>query len=146
MSAAVGPRMARRRAKVRRARLRLGAASTLMFGSLYLLSPLSIARAAPPGSLTITSIGCYPAISVDIRVSLLATGGSKANVLPLDWSDGTSDTVAPDTPIAQDSYAGSAQTDVYHVDWQSEPTSSPTSPFTATATATLSWVWANGNS
>jgi hypothetical protein len=115
-----------------------------MVGSLYLLSPLSVARAAPPGSLTITTVGCYPAISVDIRVSLLATGGSKSNVLHLDWSDGTSSTVAPDMAISQDSYAGSSQTDVYHIDWLSEPTTS-TSPFTATATATLSWVWANGN-
>lgn len=116
----------------------------MMFVCLAALSPVGIAQAAPPGSLTITSVGCYPSISVDIRVSLLAAGGSKSNVLHLAWSDGTTTTTAPDTPISQDSYANSSQSDIYHVDWFSEPTNTAT-PFVATATATLSWQWPNGN-
>jgi hypothetical protein len=144
MSASFGPRMARRRAKLRRAHLRSGLAGSMIFVCLYALSPVGVAQAAPPRSLTITWAGCYPAISVDIRVSLLAAGGSKSNVLHLDWSDGTTTTNAPDTPIPQDSYANSSQSDIYHVDWVSEPTSTPT-PFVATATATLSWLWPNGN-
>jgi hypothetical protein len=144
MSASVGPRMARRRAKLRRARLRAGLATSMIFVCLFSLSPMGVAQAAPPGSLAITSVGCYPAISVDIRVSLLAGGGSKSNVLHLEWSDGTTTTTAPDTSIPQDSYANSSQSDIYHVDWVSEPTSTAT-PFVATANATLSWLLPNGN-
>ena len=135
--------MARRRAKLRRARIRTAVAGSMMFVCLAVLSPIGIAQAAPPGSLTITSLGCYPSTSVDIRISLLAPG-SKWNVLHLEWSDSTTTTTAPDTPISQDSYANSSQSDIYHVDWFSEPTSTPT-PFVATATATLSWQWPNGN-
>jgi len=117
----------------------------MMFVCLSGLSPIGIAQAAPPGSLAITSLGCYPSTSVDIRVSLLAPGGGKWNVLHLEWSDGTTTTTAPDTLISPDSYANSSQSDIYHVDWVSEPTST-TPPFVATATATLSWQWSNGNS
>ena len=144
MSASVGPRMARRRARHRRARARTVVAGSMMFVCLYVLSPIGLAQAAPPGSLTITSVGCSPSISVDIRVSLLAAGGPKGNALHLEWSDGTTTTTAPETLISQDSYANSSQSDIYHVDWYSEPTSTPT-PFVATATATLFWRWPNGN-
>lgn len=103
-----------------------------------------MADAAPPGSLTISTVGCYPSASVDIRVSLLAAGTGKTNVLHVAWSDGSSTTAAPDQEITQDSYATSSQSDLYHVDWLSEANAS-TPPFTATVTATLSWVWSNGN-
>jgi len=117
----------------------------MMFVCLFSLSPLGAAQAAPPGALTIASLGCYPSITVDIRVSLLATGGAKTNILRLGWSDGTTSVTAPETVIPQSSYAGSSQSDTYRVEWQSEPTSSPATPYTAAGTAILSWQWSNGN-
>jgi hypothetical protein len=117
----------------------------MVFVCLFTLSPLGAAQAAPPGSFTISSLGCYPSITVDIRVSLLSAGGSKTNVLHLDWSDGTDTTTAPDTIISQDGYATSSQSDIYRVDWLSEPTSTTATPYVATGTATLTWQWPNGN-
>jgi hypothetical protein len=110
-----------------------------------MLSPLSVAGAAPPGSLTITSTGCYPSASVDIRVSALSSSPAKTNVVSISWSDGTTTTDAPDQVIPQSAVDGSQPTDVYHIDWLSEPGSEPSS-FTATATVTLSWTASNGNS
>lgn len=141
----MGPRMARRRALVRRVQIRVLIGVLLAASSLYLLHPPRDADAAPPGSLVITSVGCFPSASIDIRVSTLATGSGKSNVLHIEWSDGTTTTPAPAQEIPQDAYASSAQSDMYHVDWISEDPSG-TPPFTATATVTLSWVWSNGNS
>jgi hypothetical protein len=90
-------------------------------------------------------MACYPAVSVDIRVSSLSSSASKTNVLSISWSDGTTTTSAPAQVISQSAVNGSQPTDVYHVDWFSEPGSEP-STFTATATATLSWTASNGNS
>jgi hypothetical protein len=117
----------------------------MMFVCLFSLSPLGAAQASPPGSFTISSVGCYPAMSVVIRVSLLATGGAKTNILRLGWSDGTTSATAPETVIPQSSYANSSQTDIYRVDWQSEPTSPPATPYVAAGTAILLWQWPNGN-
>jgi hypothetical protein len=126
-------------------RLRAGVATTMVFVCLFSLSPLGAAQAAPPGSLTISSLGCNPSITVDIRVSLLATGGAKTNILRLGWSDGTTSVTAPETVIPQDSYVDSAQTDIYRVEWVSDSTSSAATPYTAAGTAILSWQWPNGN-
>jgi hypothetical protein len=138
--------MARRRAKRRRAQLRVGLAASMMFVCLYSLSPLGVAQAAPPGSLAASSLGCTPSMSVDIRVSQLATGGAKTNVLRIGWSDGTTSVPAPETVIPQSSYDSMSQSDTYHVDWSSsDPYSSPATPYAVGGTAILSWQWPNGN-
>jgi hypothetical protein len=137
--------MARRRAGMKRARAKMAFASGVLLAFSYLTGTLSTANAAPPGSMTITDLGCYPSVSVDIRVSLLSTSPNKTNILHIEWSDGTTTTLAPDQEIPLSAVASSQPSDVYHVDWFGEPTGT-TSGFTATGTATLTWVSSNGNS
>jgi len=145
MRTAAGPRVARRRATIRRVRVRVVLFGALLWLGLWTSSPLGLGEAAPPGSLTITSMGCYPSVSVDIRVSALSSSPTKTNVVSISWSDGTTTTNAPDQVIPQSAVDGSQPTDVYHLDWLSEPGSEP-STFTATATVALSWTASNGNS
>ena len=120
-------------------------AASLWVG-LWMVSPVGLGEASPPGALTITSMGCYPSVSVDIRVSLFSTSPTKTNVLTITWSDGTSGIAAPPQVISADAVNGSQPTDTYHVDWLSDSGPIEQSPYTATATATLSWTSSNGNS
>jgi len=135
--------MTRRTKRVHRARLRVLTAGSLLFASLYALSPLNGAGAAPPGALNLASVACFPAVSVDIRVSSLATGSGKTNVLHIEWTDGTTTAIA-DREITQASYAGLSQNDFYHFDWFADPAPTVTSQ-PVTANVTLTWVWQNEN-
>jgi hypothetical protein len=143
MSAKAATRMARRRAIVRRARIRIGLAGLLAGSCLAVLSPLNLVQAAPPGSFTITSVGC-PGIILDFRTSLLATGGAKSNVVHLEWSDGTTQIAIPDMVVPQAGVAKSSQSDTTEITWSAEPPSTPT-PYTATATAVLYWQRGSGS-
>ncbi len=128
---------------MKRARLRHVATASMLFVALYVMSPLGSAGAAQPGSITITSLGCYPAISVDIRVGALATGDSKTNVLRMQWSDGrVAPTHAPEISIPPRS-AGQSNSDIYHVDWFTDDVYRGS--FTASGTATLVWQLGKGN-
>jgi hypothetical protein len=143
MSALGGPRTARRRASLRRTRAKLALAAALCLVASFVFGPFGFAQAAPPGSLTITTLGCSPQIGVDVRASLLATG-SKSNVVHFNWSSGSFSS-SFDYDVSPGSYAGLQATDTLHVDWLTEETSTDPLPYDATGTVTLSWQWDNGN-
>ncbi|MGZ4211105.1 MAG: hypothetical protein ACXVQX_10980 [Actinomycetota bacterium] len=141
-----GLRTARRRKAQQRARRKAMIAAVILAISTYMVGAVDLAGAAPPGAFAITDGYplCYPVASVTIKVSTLASGSAKRNVVTATWTDGSYSTDFPPVTIDPSQYAASQPSDVVVVNWTGQE-GPDLGPFTATLNATLTWVWDNGN-
>ena len=144
----MGPRMAKRRATTKRARKKLLVTTSMLAVLLYSFGSIGAAHASQPGSLVLTDGTtdyplCFPVAAVTIRVGALASGG-KSNIVRATWTGGgiTSDWAPYEIDATQ--YADLGRDDTITVTWEAQQGPGLGS-WTATLTATLSWVLPNAN-